>query len=154
MLNRIKKEIERVAQMNGVYFPSDESVTIELTLSDEQKDEFLDLDLDNRYWWELEDNTLTLTYSDDSITLDQVIENIWSLELTGLERESDIINEIIMAYQDYQVHGVSEVVVSCEHKNNGRGVYQVYQSYINHADSPILKTVVWGDIIVSVEEEI
>lgn len=150
MLKRIENEIERVAQMNGIYFPGDESVTIELILNDEQKADFLDLDLDNRYWWEIEDNTLTLTYKDNSIILDQVIENIKSLDITELE-ESDIINEIIMAYAGGEFNGVNEVIVNCERKDDD---IVVYESYINHPDSPILKTHVYDDIIVSVEEEI
>ena len=42
MLKRIENEIERVAQMEGIYFPGDESVTINMILNDDEKTEQLD----------------------------------------------------------------------------------------------------------------
>ena len=65
MLRRIEKEIERVALMEGVYFPGDESVTINMILNDEQKADFLNLNLDDRYYWEFDGNKLFLTYTDE-----------------------------------------------------------------------------------------
>lgn len=63
LLERINNEIEREAERKGIYFPSGESVTIELELNNEEMDQFYDLDLSDNYSFEIEGNTAIITYS-------------------------------------------------------------------------------------------
>lgn len=63
LLERINKEIEREAERKGIYFPSSETVTIELELNNAEMDQFYDLDLSDNYSFEIEGNTAIITYS-------------------------------------------------------------------------------------------
>lgn len=63
LLEKINHTIEREAERKGIYFPSEEYVTVEIELSDKEKKEFYDIELNENYNWEMENNLLTITYS-------------------------------------------------------------------------------------------
>lgn len=66
LMQKIENEIERVALKKGIWFPSEENVSITMELNEEEKETFKEMDLDDKYcWWELEGNTLHITYSDN-----------------------------------------------------------------------------------------
>ena len=62
---RIQAELEREAEERGVFFPSENNLWLKLSLSDEEKEEFLMSEIkDNEFmWWNLEGNNLTISYS-------------------------------------------------------------------------------------------
>lgn len=63
LLEKIEMLVEKEAERKGIYFPSNESVTITLELNNEEMDQFRDLDLSDNYHFEIEGNTVTITYS-------------------------------------------------------------------------------------------
>lgn len=73
----------------GIAFPSNESVTVELVLSDEQINEFLNLDLSDNYDYEIADNTVLITYTDIDEVFNQLSE-LQGKEMTLLELSNEI----------------------------------------------------------------
>lgn len=67
LLGRINYTLEREAERKRVYFPSDEYVTVEIELSNEEKEKFYDIELNENYNWEMKDNLLTITYSESDM---------------------------------------------------------------------------------------
>lgn len=63
LLERIEMLVEKEAERKGIFFPGGESVTITLELNDEEMNQFRDLDLSDNYYFEIEGNTVTITYS-------------------------------------------------------------------------------------------
>lgn len=63
LLERIETLVEKEAQRKGIYFPSNENVTITLELNNEEMEQFRDLDLSDNYNYEIEDSTVVITYS-------------------------------------------------------------------------------------------
>lgn len=63
LLERINREIEKEAERRGIYFPSAESVTISLELTNEEISEFHELDLNDDYCWEIEGNNVRIVYT-------------------------------------------------------------------------------------------
>ena len=62
---KIDKMIEEKSLNEGIYFPSEESVTIRIELTEEEKEEFKALDLSDNYWWEIEGNALIVSYTEN-----------------------------------------------------------------------------------------
>lgn len=70
-----------------------------------------------------------------TITIEQVIEN-----LKNIKQETDIYNEIVCAFGDYEYEGETEVIVSSNEQMNGFSPSEgIHSCYIDHADSPIIK---------------
>lgn len=65
LLKRIEVLVEKEAERKGVYFPSNESVTVKLELDNEEMNQFRELDLNDHYCFEIEGNTVTITYSNN-----------------------------------------------------------------------------------------
>lgn len=63
LLNKIEMLIEEEAEKEGICFPSNESVTIELVLSNDQLEQFYNLELSDNYNYEIADNTILITYT-------------------------------------------------------------------------------------------
>lgn len=64
--DKIRELTDKVAYEKQIYFPSEESVTISLEITDKEKEEFLNdcwFEENNYVHFEFEDNTLILTYS-------------------------------------------------------------------------------------------
>lgn len=76
------------------------------------------------------------TESEDFMkTLEQIIE-----DLKTIKDETDIYNEIVAAFGDYEYEEESEVIVSSPDEMNAfRPKTGTHSVYINHADSPIIK---------------
>ena len=67
LFERIEKEIEREAERRGIYFPSDEEVTIEIQLNDEESEEFFnttcsELVESEHYEYDIQDDKLIVSY--------------------------------------------------------------------------------------------
>ena len=60
---KIIKEVENKALKIGAI--GKENVSITLTLTDEEKREFLSIDLEENYFYSLEGNTLDIIYSEE-----------------------------------------------------------------------------------------
>lgn len=73
-------------------------------------------------------------------TLEQVMQDIRSIE--AQETKSDLADEIIIAFGDYEFDSEDEVVISGDSK--------VWQCYINHAESPIICVEVEENQIINV----
>lgn len=63
LLDKIEMLIEEAAEKEGIVFPSNESVTIELVLTKDQLEQFYNLDLSDNYNYEIADNTILITYT-------------------------------------------------------------------------------------------
>lgn len=63
LLEKINNAIEEKAMRRGFYFPCKEVVTVQLTLTDSEKEEFYNLDLSDNYNYEINNNELCITYS-------------------------------------------------------------------------------------------
>lgn len=63
LLKKINNAIEEKAMRQGIYFPCEEVVTVQLTLTDSEREEFYNLDLSDNYNYEINDNELCITYS-------------------------------------------------------------------------------------------
>lgn len=67
LFERIEKEIEREAERKGIYFPSDEEVTIEIKLNDEETEEFFNVTCSElvdaeHYEFDTKDDKLIVSY--------------------------------------------------------------------------------------------
>ena len=60
---KIERAIDKKAMKYGIM--GTENCTVTLTLTDTEKEEFKNLDLDERYWWEIDENELTVTYTEE-----------------------------------------------------------------------------------------
>lgn len=62
---RIQAELERESEDKGIFFPSENTLWLKLSLSNEEKEEFLAGTLkDNEYmWWNFEGNELIISYN-------------------------------------------------------------------------------------------
>lgn len=89
LLNKIEMLIEEKAEKEGIAFPSNESVTVELVLSDEQINEFLNLDLSDNYNYEIADNTVLITYTDIDEVFNQLSE-LQGKQMTLCELSNDL----------------------------------------------------------------
>jgi len=63
LLEKIDREIEEEAKKYG--FMGTESVSVSLTLTEDEIDEFHTLDLDNHYTWEINNNILDISYVEE-----------------------------------------------------------------------------------------
>lgn len=64
LLQRISEAIEEKAQKYGISFPGDETVSIELQLSNEEIEVFYDLDLSENVNYNIDGNTLQINYNE------------------------------------------------------------------------------------------
>ena len=60
---RIEKELEREIFKTGKI--GTETVSISLDITEKERDEFLNLDLEDNYWFEIEGNKLYISYTGD-----------------------------------------------------------------------------------------
>lgn len=97
LLERINNEIEREAERKGIFFPSSESVTIKLELNNEEMDQFYDLDLSDNYYFEIEENTVIITYS----VPDEIFNSL--AELKGKEITLRDLSNKIQDIVDYDI---------------------------------------------------
>lgn len=95
LLNKIEMLIEEKAEKEGIVFPCNESVTVELVLSDEQINEFLNLDLNDNYDYEIADNTVLITYTDIDEEFNQLSE-LQGKEMSLLDLSNEL--QIISTY--------------------------------------------------------
>lgn len=65
LLKRIEMLVEKEAERKGIYFPSNESVTVKLELNNEEMNQFRELDLNDHYCFEIEGSTVMITYSNN-----------------------------------------------------------------------------------------
>ena len=100
LLERINNEIEREAERKGVYFPSGESVTIKLDLNNEEKDQFYDLDLSDNYYFEIEGNTVIITYSNYDEVFNSLAE-LQNKEMTLRDLTNELQNIVNYDVVDY-----------------------------------------------------
>jgi len=127
ILNVIERAINEKMLRTGAM--GTESVDIELELTEEQKQEFLNIDLDEHYAFEfLENGNLSITYEEDldSYDLDKIIEH---LQETG----KVVINDI-------------KETSKLKERLNGKG----YNTYFESTDREYL---VWEEYN-EVEEEV
>lgn len=64
LLKRISEAIEEKAQKYGISFPGDETVSIELQLSNEEIEVFYDLDLSENVNYNIDGNMLQINYNE------------------------------------------------------------------------------------------
>ena len=64
LLKRISEAIEEKAQKYGISFPGDETVSIELQLSNEEIEVFYDLDLSENVNYNIDGNILQINYNE------------------------------------------------------------------------------------------
>ena len=64
LLKRISEAIEEKAQKYGISFPGDETVSIELQLSNEEIKVFYDLDLSENVNYNIDGNMLQINYNE------------------------------------------------------------------------------------------
>ena len=95
LLNKIEMLIEEKAEKEGIVFPSNESVTVELVLSNEQLEQFYNLDLSDNYDYEIADNTVLITYTDIDEAFNQLSE-LQDIEMTLLDLSNKL--QIISTY--------------------------------------------------------
>ena len=67
LFERIEKEIEREAERKHIYFPSDEEITIEIQLNDEETEEFFNITCSElveaeHYEFDIKDDKLIVYY--------------------------------------------------------------------------------------------
>lgn len=74
LLDKIEMLIEEEAEKEGIVFPSNESVTIELVLTKDQLEQFYNLDLSGNYNCEIADNTVLITYTNVDETFNSLTE--------------------------------------------------------------------------------
>jgi hypothetical protein len=63
LLGKINNTIEKEAFKYGTM--GTESVSVEIELTDYEKEEFYKLELSKNYWWEFEKNILYISYTED-----------------------------------------------------------------------------------------
>lgn len=64
---KIERAIEEKAMKHGIM--GTESCTVTLKLTDAEKEEFGSFALDEHYWWEIDGNELTITYTEKGTAL-------------------------------------------------------------------------------------
>lgn len=74
LLDKIEMLIEEEAEKEGIVFPSNKSVTIELVLTNDQLEQFYNLDLSDNYNCEIADNTVLITYKNVDETFNSLTE--------------------------------------------------------------------------------
>ena len=92
MINLVKKindKIEIEIYKKGICFPGSESVTVQLILTDEEIEKFYNLDLGNNCYYEIESNTVLITYSEP----DEVFNELEKLKGEAMTLEN-FINEL------------------------------------------------------------
>lgn len=89
LLNKIEMLIEEKAEKEGIVFPSNESVTVELELTNEQLEQFYNLDLTDNYDYEIEDNKVIITYTDIDEVFNQLSE-LQGKQMTLCELSNDL----------------------------------------------------------------
>ena len=57
--------VEKEAERKGICFPSVESVIVRLELNSDEMYQFRNLDLNDNYYYEIEGNTVIITYSNN-----------------------------------------------------------------------------------------
>ena len=110
MINLVKKindKIETEIYKRGICFPGSESVTVQLVLTDEEKMKFYDLDLGNNCYYEIEGNTVLITY----IEPDKVFDELEKLESETMTFDN-FINELqhIISYNILNYTSESEIL--------------------------------------------
>lgn len=63
IMNKIEKEIEDERMKYGIM--GTETATIIIKVTESEKEEFLNLELNEHWWYEIEDNELTVSYTED-----------------------------------------------------------------------------------------
>lgn len=71
-----------------------------------------------------------------NMTLENVIANLQGMEVT-----EDFVSDVICAFEDYEIKGKTEVVVSKDENDPNID----YQAYVNHPEAPIILIKVIGD---------
>ena len=61
---RIKEAIKNKADKYGLM--GTETVSIEMTLTDEEKREFFEIDWSENHFWEIDSNTLNITFKENN----------------------------------------------------------------------------------------
>ena len=108
MINLVKKindKIETEIYKKGICFPGSESVTVQLILTDEEKSKFYDLDLGNNCYYEIEGNTVSITYIEPDIVFN---------ELKKLEGETMIFNNFINELQHITSYDILDYISESE----------------------------------------
>lgn len=107
LLDKIELLVEKKAEKQGIVFPSDESVTVELVLSNEELEHFYNLDLSDNYYYEIEGNKIIITYTDIDEAFNQLSE-LQGIELTLL----DLLNklQIISTYDIFDYVSEDELI--------------------------------------------
>lgn len=95
LLDKIEMLIEEKAEKKGIAFPSNESVTVELELTNEQLEQFYDLELTDNYDYEIEGNKVIITYTDIDEAFNQLSE-LQGNEMTLLDLSNKL--QIISTY--------------------------------------------------------
>lgn len=108
VLSKINKLIREKAEKQGIVFPcSNESVTVELELSNEQLEQFYNLDLSDNYDYEIADNTVLITYTDIDEAFNQLSE-LQDIEMTLLDLSNKL--QIISTYDIFDYVSEEELI--------------------------------------------
>ena len=108
MINLVKKindKIETEIYKKGICFPGSESVTVKLILTNEEKNKFYDLDLGDNCYYEIEGNTVLITYNEPDIVFN---------ELKKLEGETMIFNNFINELQHITSYDILDYISESE----------------------------------------
>ena len=72
-----------------------------------------------------------------TMTIEQVIENLKGIKEVDI---AELQNEIIIAFEDYEFEGITEIIVSSPDVMNGFSPRNgTHSCYIDHTDSQIIK---------------
>lgn len=77
------------------------------------------------------------------MTLKEVISNLQGMEVT-----EDFVNDVICAFEDYEIQGKTEVIVSKDENDPNID----YQAYINHPAAPIILIKITNNKVKAWEE--
>lgn len=97
VLSKINKLIREKAEKEGIVFPSNESVTVELELSNEELEQFYNLDLIDNYNYEIEGNKVSITYTQ----IDYIFESL--MELQGKQMTLCELSNELDGISDYDI---------------------------------------------------
>lgn len=105
LLERINDAIQLEAIKKGVIFPSDESVTVQLILTNDELEKFYDLDLVENCFYEVENNIVSITYSEP----DEIFDS-----LEALKGDTMILNKLVNELHDIVKYDVLDDIAVSE----------------------------------------
>jgi antitoxin component of RelBE/YafQ-DinJ toxin-antitoxin module len=95
---KIEKAIEKEAMKKGIM--GTENCTVTLTLTDAEKEEFRNLDLDEKhYWWEIDENELTVTYTEEPGM------KVYDSAEVGGQKFAILVDNEMNAYEAVEING-------------------------------------------------